>query len=95
MQASSYTSSALHEAVSACLTVQGIAHANEHWCERSEQRINIAMETGTYRIALEVDDPHHFLQNGRPDGPTRLRNRCLAARGWRVAVVDYCEWDAL
>jgi hypothetical protein len=85
--------SALHMEVSACLTARGIAHVNEYWCERSELAIDIAIERDTQRIALEVDGPHHFLQNGQSDGSTRLRNRCLAAHGWLVVVVDYRKWD--
>jgi hypothetical protein len=89
----SFSSSVLHKAVSACLTELGIAHVNKRWCERSELSIDIAIETGTHPIALEVDGPHHFLNDGQPDGPTRLRNRCLAVAGWRVVVVDYREWN--
>ena len=87
------TSSKLHAEVSACLTRMGVAHANERWCERAERRIDIAIEDSGRPIALEVDGPYHFLQDGRPDGSTRLRNRMLAAHGWRVAVVDYRAWD--
>jgi acetyl esterase/lipase len=29
------------------------------------------------------------LQDGRQDGSTMMRNRMLAAHGWRVVVVDY------
>jgi acetyl esterase/lipase len=32
------------------------------------------------------------LQDGRQDGSTRLRDRMLAAHGWRVVVVDYRVW---
>jgi hypothetical protein len=88
-------SSALHEAVSACLTAQDVEHVKERWCERSELTIDIAIERATHRIALEVDGPYHFLLNGQPDGSTRLRNRCLAAHGWLVVVVDYRVWDTL
>ena len=34
-------------------------------------------------------------QNGQQDGSTLLRNRVLAAHGWRVVVVNYREWYAL
>jgi very-short-patch-repair endonuclease len=44
---------------------------------------------------VEVDGPSHFLQNGRQDGSTLLRNRMLAAHGWRVLVVDYRKWIGL
>jgi acetyl esterase/lipase len=35
------------------------------------------------------------LQDGQQDGSTLLRNRMLAAHGWRVVVVDYRVWDEL
>jgi hypothetical protein len=88
-------SSRLHADVSACLMRMGVAHANERWCERAERSVDIAIEGAGMRVALEVDGPTHFLQDGRQDGPTRLRNRMLAAHGWRVAVVDYRAWDQL
>jgi acetyl esterase/lipase len=71
----------------------GVAHANEHWCDRAERCIDITIE-GTTPVALEVDGPSHFLQDGRPDGSTALRDRMLAAHGWRVVVVDYRAWIA-
>jgi len=81
--------------VSQCLTRMGVTHANERWCERAERSIDIAIEGAEERVALEVDGPHHFLQNGSQDGSTQLRNRMLAAHGWRVVVVDYRLWDGL
>ena len=89
------TSSRLHADVSACLTRMGVVHANERWCERAERRVDIAIEGAGAPVALEVDGPHHFLQDGRQDGSTQLRNRMLAAHGWRVAVVDYHVWVGL
>ncbi len=63
-------------------------------CERSEHSIDVALNVDSLdRIALEVDGPSHFLQNEQPNGPTCMRNRFLRARGWRVAVVDYREWN--
>jgi very-short-patch-repair endonuclease len=70
----------------------GVPHANERWCDRAERSIDIAIE-GASPVALEVDGPHHFLQDGRPEGSTLLRNRMLAAHGWRVAIVDYRVWE--
>jgi hypothetical protein len=87
-------SSKLHGDVSECLMRMGVAHANEHWCERTERTIDIAIE-GATPIALEVDGPFHFLLNGRQDGSTLLRNRMLAANGWRVVPVDDRAWDVL
>ncbi len=83
-----------HDNVSACLMRMGVAHANERWCERAERSIDIAIEGMSMPVALEVDGPHHFLQDGRSDGSTLLRNRMLAAHGWRVVVVDYRMWRA-
>jgi hypothetical protein len=81
-------SSKLHASVSTCLTRMGVAHANERWCERSERSIDIVID-GDVPVALEVDGPSHFLQDGRLEGSTLLRNRMLAANGWRVVVVDH------
>ena len=83
-----------HNAVSECLKLMGVTHANEHWCNRAERSIDITIY-GDVPVALEVDGPWHFLQDGRQEGSTLLRNRTLAAHGWRVMVVDYRAWDAL
>ena len=91
----SETSSKLHDQVSACLARMGVPHANERWCERAERLIDIVIEGAEARVALEVDGPTHFLQDGRQDGSTLLRNRMLAAHGWRVVVVDYRVWTGL
>ena len=50
------------------------------------------------RVAIEVDGPFHFLlPDGRglrrPNGPTLLKRRLLAAAGWRVISVPFYEWD--
>jgi hypothetical protein len=87
--------SAFQKSVSECLSVMDVAHDLEHWCKRSEHSIDIAIVTDALRIALEVDGPFHFLDNGQPNGPTRLRDWFLTAHGWRVVVVPYHEWDAL
>ena len=70
----------------------GVAHVNERWCDKAERSIDIAVE-GAAPVALEVDGPFHFLHDGQQDGPTLLRNRMLAAHGWRVVVVDYRVWQ--
>ena len=85
--------SQLHDGVSACLTRMGVAHANERWCERAERSIDIVID-GAVPVALEVDGPSHFLQDGRPNGRTLLRDRMLAAHGWRVVTVGYRAWNA-
>ena len=88
------TPSKLHAEVSGCLVRMGVTHANERWCERAERSIDIAIE-GAAPVALEVDGPSHFLHGGRQNVSTLLRNRMLAAHGWRVAVVDHRVWDDL
>ena len=86
-------SSRLHADVSTCLTSMGITHTNERWCERAERSIDIVIEGAGAPVALEVDGPTHFLQDGRQDGRTQLRNRMLAAHGWRVVVLNHRDWD--
>ena len=93
LSANGLQSSVLHANVSACLTRMGITHANERWCERAERSIDIAIEGAGAPVAVEVDGPSHFLLDGRLNGSTLLRNRMLAAHGWRVILVDFREWD--
>jgi len=88
-------SSKLHADVSTFLTSMGVAHTNERWCERAERSIDIAIEGSGAPVALEVDGPTHFLQDGRQDGRTQLRNRMLAAHGWRVVVLNHRDWEFL
>ena len=88
-------SSKLHADVSTFLTSMGVEHTNERWCDRAERSIDIAIEGEGAPIALEVDGPTHFLQDGRPNGRTGLRNRMLAAHGWRVVVLNHRDWESL
>ena len=93
VEGGSERSSKLHFDVSACLSRMGVMHTNERWCERAERRIDIAIERAGAPVALEVDGPTHFLQDGRPTGSTRLRNRMLAAYGWRVVILNHRTWQ--
>ena len=44
----------------------------------------------------QVDGPTHFASNTRrPLGPTLLKRRLLAARGWEVVSVPYFHWAEL
>jgi hypothetical protein len=95
LEADNVKTSRLHAGVSACLMRMGVAHANERWCERAERSIDIAVEGAGAPVAVEVDGPTHFLLDGRQDGSTTLRNRMLAAHGWRVVVLDYRAWGEL
>ena len=62
----------------------------------SEGRFSRAHNTAGERT--EADGPSHFLlPDGRgarkPNGPTLLKRRLLAAAGWRVISVPFYEWD--
>ncbi|BDA44072.1 probable RAP domain-containing protein, chloroplastic at C-terminar half [Coccomyxa sp. Obi] len=49
-----------------------------------------------HQLAIEVDGPSHFTSNTlRPLGPTLLKRRLLAGRGWEVVSVPYFHWNAL
>ncbi|KAG1678850.1 hypothetical protein FOA52_003518 [Chlamydomonas sp. UWO 241] len=57
--------------------------------------IDIALQPPSgQKLAVVVDGPGHFFSNAPtcPDGATRLRNRLLEARGWRVVSVPVTEW---
>lgn len=47
------------------------------------------------KVALEVDGPHHFAQDGHETGATLLKQRQLRATGWRPLSVPYLQWYAM
>ena len=55
--------------------------------------IDIALPSS--RVSVEVDGPHHFAQDGTPNGSTQLKRRQLRHLGWAVVNVPYVEWYAL
>ncbi|EOD24737.1 hypothetical protein EMIHUDRAFT_254754, partial [Emiliania huxleyi CCMP1516] len=68
----------------------------EHLEPRTGYSLDLALPSS--RIAVEVDGPSHFLlPDGlgvrRPNGPTLLKRRLLAAAGWRVSSVPFYEWN--
>jgi hypothetical protein len=66
---------------------------SEHKTDDGLFSIDIAVTLpGGRNLAVEVDGSPHFLSNGQPDGATRLRNRLLEERGWRVLSVPVTEW---
>ncbi|KAG1673213.1 hypothetical protein FOA52_013093 [Chlamydomonas sp. UWO 241] len=71
--------------------------ASEQVTEDGLVSIDIAVQLlDGSRLAVEVDGPTHFLSNAPtvPNGATRLRNRLLEARGWRVVSVPArTGWD--
>ena len=76
----------------------GVPHTLEKRLPGGLASVDIAIEPPmggrVLRIALEADGPRHFLRNRprQPKGSTLLRNRLLAALGWRVVVVPYFDW---
>lgn len=59
--------------------------------------IDIAATTASgFKVAIEVEGPHHYVQPGNTlTGPTFYRNRALAARGYALISIPYWEWDLL
>ena len=58
--------------------------------------IDLVVEAGGRRVAVEVDGPSHFLGTSRmATGATKLKRRQLEAFGWRLLSVPYWEWSAL
>ncbi|KAG1679153.1 hypothetical protein FOA52_000508 [Chlamydomonas sp. UWO 241] len=70
--------------------------SSEHLTDDKLFSVDIAVQLPCgQKLAVEVDGPTHFLSNVPtvPNGATRLRNRLLEARGWRVVSVPAKEWD--
>ncbi|KAG1668968.1 hypothetical protein FOA52_001013 [Chlamydomonas sp. UWO 241] len=69
--------------------------SSEHQTDDGLFSIDIALPGGNKKLAVEADGPTHFLSNtpAVPTGATRLRNRLLEARGWRVVSVPVTERD--
>ncbi|KAG1675688.1 hypothetical protein FOA52_002397 [Chlamydomonas sp. UWO 241] len=69
---------------------------SEHLTDDGLFSIDIAvLLPGGKLLAVEMDGPTHFLSNAPtvPNGSTRLRNRLLEARGWRVVSVPVAKWS--
>ena len=71
---------------------------SEHLTEDGFFRIDIALQlNGDQKLAIEVDGPTHFLDDGKTlNGPTVLCNRLLENRGWKVISISVeTEWHHL
>ena len=92
---SNTSTSDLETQVSDCLHRLGVPHRRNVLCTKSDRTIDFVIESGSYRFALEVDGPTHFLKvpERTPDGFTRFRDRMLRAHGWRVLSVPFYEWN--
>ena len=90
--------SGLQRSVAAALAAVQRGFEEEHLEPRTGYSLDLALPSS--RVAVEVDGPSHFLlPDGRgvrrPNGPTLLKRRLLAAAGWRVISVPFYEWDGL
>ena len=90
--------SALQRSVSAALAAIRFGFEEEYVEPRTGYSLDLALPSS--RVAVEVDGPSHFLlPDGRgvrkPNGPTLLKRRLLAAAGWRVISVPFYELDGL
>lgn len=81
--------------VASCLSLMGVEHTCERWCDRAERNVDVAIEGLEPRVALMVYNSGRVLRNGQPTGRTLLRNRTLAAHGWRVVSVSSLVWQEL
>ena len=88
----------MQRSVAAALAAVQHGLEEEHLEPRTGYSLDLALPSS--RVGVEVDGPSHFLlPDGRgvrkPNGPTLLKRRLLAAAGWRVISVPFFEWDGL
>ncbi|EOD07737.1 hypothetical protein EMIHUDRAFT_218288 [Emiliania huxleyi CCMP1516] len=98
MQGTEVTISRLQRSVAAALASVHSGFEKEHLEPRTGYSLDLALPSS--RVAIEVDGPSHFmLPDGRgvrrPNGPTLLKRRLLAAAGWRLISVPFYEWDGV
>ena len=88
------TGSQLQREVADRLVEMGVSHRYEQAIAGQLFRTDICLLDRP--VAVEVDGPSHYLRNERSEnGPTRLRNRLLAEKGYDVLTVPYFEWEGL
>ena len=88
--------SRLQRSIAAALATLQLGFEEEYLEPRTGYSLDLALPSS--RLAVEVDGPYHFLlPEGlgmrRPNGPTLLKRRLLAAAGWRVISVPFYEWN--
>ena len=88
----------MQRSIAAALATLQLGFEEEYLEPRTGYSLDLALPSS--RVGVEVDGPSHFLlPDGRgvrkPNGPTLLKRRLLAAAGWRVISVPFFEWDAL
>ena len=79
---------------------RGCPRAVQHGFEEEhlEPRTGYSLDLALPSSRVAVDGPSHFLlPDGRgvrkPNGPTLLKRRLLAAAGWRVISVPFYGWN--
>ncbi|EOD29839.1 hypothetical protein EMIHUDRAFT_233394 [Emiliania huxleyi CCMP1516] len=98
MQGTEVTISRLQRSVAAALATLQHGFEEEYLEPRTGYSLDLALPSS--RVGVEVDGPSHFLlPDGRgvrkPNGPTLLKRRLLAAAGWSVISVPFYEWYGL
>lgn len=89
------TNSIFHDQVCASLARLGVRFAREAKIAGGLYSADVALRVAGFDVAMEVDGPTHFLRpEMRPTGPTKMRDRALATRGWPCLSVPYFEWPA-
>ena len=100
MMAPDPATEAMRADIAACLLQLGVEHGAAVWCERSETRVDFALnrlkeagaEGGAPRVALLLHRPVRTVRATYPPGRMRLRMRLLEAHGWRLAVLSAEQW---
>jgi len=99
MEDSSIHVSRLQRNVGAILAEVCPGFEEEFKDEHTSYSIDLALHSSL--IAIEVDGPSHFISSSTEksdktlNGSTLLKQRLLAAAGWKVISIPYFEWNAL
>jgi len=74
----------------------GLVPAEHVVCGSSGRMIDLAIESGQTRLAVQVEGPSRCIRNTwQPSGASRMRDRALVAAGWRVVSFPFYILDTL
>jgi hypothetical protein len=74
----------------------GLVPAEHIVCGSSARMIDLAIESGAVRLAVQVDGPGRCIRNTwQPSGASRMRDRALVCAGWRVVSLPFYVLDTL
>ena len=74
----------------------GLVPAEHVVCGSSGRLIDLAIESGQTRLAVQVEGPGRCIRNTwQPSGASRMRDRALVAAGWRVVSFPFYILDTL